>query len=66
MSINMNRSEYVEIDDNIFLHIRDWGQGTTIVFVPGWPLGHEMFEYQFTQLPQPRLPLYRNQHARFR
>lgn len=52
MSKNMNSSEYIEIDDNVFLHIRDWGQGKTIVFIPGWPLGHEMFEYQFTQLPQ--------------
>ena len=48
----MNSSEYIEVGDNIFLHIRDWGQGNTIVFLPGWPLGHEMFEYQFTQLPQ--------------
>jgi non-heme chloroperoxidase len=52
MSIQMNSSEYIEIDNNIFLHIRDWGKGKTIVFIPGWPLGHEMFEYQFTQLPQ--------------
>lgn len=52
MSINMNSAEYIEINGNIFLHIRDWGQGNTIVFIPGWPLGHEMFEYQFTQLPQ--------------
>jgi non-heme chloroperoxidase len=51
MNINMNNSEYIEVKDNIFLHIRDWGQGNTIVFIPGWPLGHEMFEYQFTQLP---------------
>ena len=48
----MNGSEYIEINDKIFLHIRDWGQGNTIVFIPGWPLGHEMFEYQFTQLPR--------------
>ncbi len=51
MSKNMNSSEYIEINDNIFLHIRDWGEGHTIVFVPGWPFGHEMFEYQFTKLP---------------
>ena len=50
----MNGNEYIEVSDNIFLHIRDWGQGNTIVFIPGWPLGHEMFEYQFTQLPQHR------------
>lgn len=52
MDINKSRGEYIEVDDNIFLHIRDWGQGNAIVFIPGWPLGHEMFEYQFTQLPQ--------------
>jgi non-heme chloroperoxidase len=52
MSTHMNSSEYVEIKDNIFLNIRDWGQGNPIVFIPGWPLGHEMFEYQMTQLPQ--------------
>jgi len=52
MSIPMNNSEYIKIDDTISLHIRDWGQGKTIVFIPGWPFGHEMFEYQFTQLPQ--------------
>jgi len=47
----MNNSEYIEVNDNVFLHIRDWGQGPPIVFLPGWPFGHEMFEYQFTQLP---------------
>jgi len=52
MSIQMNNSEYIEINDTVSLHIRDWGEGNPIVFIPGWPLGHEMFEYQFTQLPQ--------------
>jgi pimeloyl-ACP methyl ester carboxylesterase len=52
MSKNMNSSEYFEVSNDIFLHIRDWGVGKTIVFIPGWPFGHEMFEYQFTQLPQ--------------
>ena len=52
MNTHKNSSEYIEINDNIFLHVRDWGQGKVIVFIPGWPLGHEMFEYQFTQLPQ--------------
>ena len=49
--MSMNNSEYIEIKDNILLHIRDWGKGKIIVFIPGWPFGHEMFEYQFTQLP---------------
>src|SRR5665647_1591575 len=52
MSTQMNSSEYIEINENTFLHIRDWGQGNPIVFIPGWPFGHEMFEYQFTRLPQ--------------
>lgn len=52
MNPNMNSSEYLMIEKDIFLHIRDWGQGTPIVFIPGWPFGHEMFEYQFTQIPQ--------------
>jgi non-heme chloroperoxidase len=48
----MDSSEYIKINDTIFLHIRDWGQGNPIVFIPGWPFGHEIFEYQFTRLPQ--------------
>jgi pimeloyl-ACP methyl ester carboxylesterase len=42
--------EYIRIEPNIRLNIRDWGKGKTIVFIPGWPLGQEMFEYQFTAL----------------
>jgi pimeloyl-ACP methyl ester carboxylesterase len=52
MSIYSNNIEYVETMDNVLLHIRDWGVGNAIVFIPGLLLGHEMFEYQFTQLPQ--------------
>jgi pimeloyl-ACP methyl ester carboxylesterase len=48
----MQSQEFVEVEENVRLHVRDWGQGQTIVFIPGWPLSHEMFEYQFTQLPQ--------------
>jgi len=53
MSIQNNSKEYIESSsNNVYLHIRDWGQGSPIVFIPGWPFGHEMFEYQFTQLPR--------------
>lgn len=48
----MQRKEFIEIEPNINLHIRDWGQGKPIVFIPGWPLSHEMYEYQFNQLPK--------------
>ncbi len=52
MSIYSNNIEYIETEDNVLLHIRDWGVGNAIVFIPGLLLGHEMFEYQFNQLPQ--------------
>ena len=48
----MQSGEFIKIEPNVRLHIRDWGQGKTIVFIPGWPLSHEMYEYQFTQLPR--------------
>ncbi len=35
---------------NVQLHVEDWGQGQPIVFLHGWPLSHEMFEYQINQL----------------
>lgn len=48
----MQGNEFIEVETNVRLHIRDWGQGKTIVFIHGWPLSHEMYEYQFTQLPK--------------
>jgi non-heme chloroperoxidase len=35
---------------NVQLHVEDWGQGQPLVFLHGWPLSHEMFEYQINQL----------------
>ncbi|WP_428663679.1 alpha/beta fold hydrolase [Runella sp.] len=35
---------------DVQLHVEDWGQGQPIVFLHGWPLSHEMFEYQINQL----------------
>ncbi|MBF0544260.1 MAG: alpha/beta hydrolase [Candidatus Riflebacteria bacterium] len=46
------RTEFVEVEPAVHLHTRDWGKGKTVVFIPGWPLNHEMFEYQFTHLAQ--------------
>lgn len=46
------QDDFVEVTPHVRLHIRDWGQGKSIVFVHGWPLCNEMFEYQFTQLAQ--------------
>lgn len=33
------------------LFYQDWGQGNPVVFIHGWPLSHEMWEYQMTELP---------------
>ena len=30
----------------------DWGSGKPVVFIHGWPLSHEMWEYQLTELPK--------------
>jgi pimeloyl-ACP methyl ester carboxylesterase len=48
----MSDRDYIQVQPNVRLHVRDWGEGKVIVFIPGWPLSHEMFEYQFTQLPK--------------
>ena len=48
----MDKLEFITVEPKVDLHIRDWGSGKAVVFLPGWPLGHEMFEYQFNQLPQ--------------
>lgn len=44
------RTEYLEVDPNIRLHISDLGEGRPIVLIHGWPLSDEMFEYQFSDL----------------
>jgi len=44
------RAEYFEVEPNVSLHITDGGQGRPIVFIHGWPLSDEMFEYQYNNL----------------
>jgi len=44
------RTEYMEVDPNIHLHISDLGEGRPIVLIHGWPLSDEMYEYQFNDL----------------
>lgn len=40
----------IQTAPNVNLHVEDWGHGQTVVFLHGWPLSHEMFEYQINQL----------------
>ena len=43
---------FIESAPGVKLYYEDWGSGQPVVFIHGWPLSHEMFEYQMTQLPQ--------------
>ena len=36
----------------VSLFYEDWGSGKPVVFIHGWPLSHEMWEYQLTELPK--------------
>ena len=43
---------YIEVKggaEPVKLFYRDLGSGTPIVFIHGWPLSHEMWEYQLTE-----------------
>jgi pimeloyl-ACP methyl ester carboxylesterase len=43
---------YVEVEPDVRIFAEDWGSGKTIVFIHGWPVSHQNWEYQLTQLPQ--------------
>lgn len=44
------RTEYIEVEPNVRLHITDAGAGRPIVLIHGWPLSDEMYEYQYNDL----------------
>lgn len=41
------RSEFVEVEPNVKLHVTDLGEGQPIVLIHGWPLNDAMYEYQY-------------------
>jgi len=47
---------YIEASKNsdkpVKIFYEDWGEGQPIVFIHGWPLSHEMWEYQLADLPK--------------
>jgi non-heme chloroperoxidase len=45
---------YVRVEPDVNLYIEDVnpGGGKPILFIHGWPANHNLFEYQFDQLPQ--------------
>lgn len=45
---------YVNVEEGVNLYVEDLNPGgnKTILFLHGWPGSHELFEYQFNQLPK--------------
>jgi non-heme chloroperoxidase len=43
---------YIEVEKNVRLYVEDIGSGTPVIFLHGWPLSSQMFEYQFTLLSE--------------
>jgi non-heme chloroperoxidase len=48
-----SNSETKQNTINIFY--QEYGQGLPVIFIHGWPLNHEMWEYQLTELPKHNL-----------
>lgn len=46
------RSEFIEVEKNVKLHVTDLGEGTPVVLIHGWPLSDAMYEYQYAALVQ--------------
>jgi pimeloyl-ACP methyl ester carboxylesterase len=47
---SLGRSEYVQVEPNVKLHITDLGEGEPVVLIHGWPLSDAMYEYQYAAL----------------
>lgn len=47
---HLSSRSLIETQDGITLYFQDWGTGKPVVFVHGWVLGAEMWEYQMTNL----------------
>lgn len=45
-------SRFVEVEPGVRLWVKDVGTGRPVVFLHGWPASHQMFEYQFNELPK--------------
>lgn len=43
------------LGNSIKIFYEDYGTGTPVVFIHGWPLNHEMWEYQMTELAKHNL-----------
>ena len=46
----LGRSEFIEVEKNVRLHVSDFGEGSPVVLIHGWPLSDAMYEYQYAAL----------------
>ncbi|HKG68991.1 MAG TPA: alpha/beta hydrolase [Segetibacter sp.] len=46
----LGRSEFIEVEKNVRLHVTDFGEGRPVILIHGWPLSDAMFEYQYPAL----------------
>ena len=46
----LGRSEFIEVEKNVRLHVSDLGEGNPVVLIHGWPLSNAMYEYQYAAL----------------
>ena len=47
-----NTDKYIETASNVKLYVKDYGSGKPVLLITGWPLSHEMWEYQMEALLQ--------------
>ncbi len=46
----LGRSEFIEVEKNVRLHVTDVGEGRPVILIHGWPLSDAMYEYQYSAL----------------
>ena len=46
----LGRSEFIEVEKDVRLHVSDLGEGNPVVLIHGWPLSDAMYEYQYPTL----------------
>ena len=46
----LGRSEFIEVEKNVKLHVSDLGEGNPVILIHGWPLSDAMYEYQYAAL----------------
>ena len=48
------KAPYILTDDGTSLFVRDWGTGKPVVFIHGWAMNSDMWQYQMAPLVQAR------------